>query len=708
MTVSFLAALQWYAASGIVTILLWPLTRTLFPGSQDYGWAFARAVSAYLVGYLAWLIASLGLLPWGLPALSIALLLLGLASAAVVLRRREHAFYPRVLKSIVRPELVFAAFFVLVLAIRACKPEIIGLEKFMNWAFINAILNSPQLPPPDPWLAGFPINYYYFGHLVAAGLVLLSGVESSFGYNLMVAQTAAATAVGIFSLIRSLLAGFDPLTRRVASIFAVGGAALTVLAGNLHAVLYGLGRPILASLNVIAWANVRYHFPMSTRFIGHDPPTLDKTITEFPAYAIFVGDLHAHVLNLPVAVALLILCVSLILTRVSVSTILFRKVSGIRRAVLFAQAAIFGVLLAIASMGNAWDVPIYLLALGLCLFVSEFRCGGAFVRSAATAAVGVAVEAALAFTLAAPFWRHFEPFAHGIVLARYGSTLWQLAVLYGNHATIGLCAFVILGRFYFDAAGSPRRAIIATGVLFLFASLLLAVPEIVSVKDIYGEDYLRANTMFKMSFQAYLALGIGSFTAAIMIIAVQRVWLARFGLAFMLTVMTVPQFVFAWFVYDQWLRPPGIASVTLEGSLFLQRDSRDLDFVSYLRAHRPAQGQTILEASGNSYTAAARISTATGIPTVLGWHNHEWLWRGTTTFWQGRAEDVERFYTVADLEWRKAFVRRFQIRFVVLGRFENERYSGLDIEGLKRLGRVVLNPSNSEFLVEIDPALLGE
>ena len=701
---SFFAALQWYVASSVVAILAWPLTWTLWPRSQDRGWAFARTVSAYLVGYAAWLIASLGLVSWGLPALSLALLLFGAASGAVLFRRHEHVFRPLSVKSIVQTELVFASFFILGLAIRACKPEIIGLEKFMNWAFINSILSSPQLPPPDPWLAGFPINYYYFGHLVAAGLISLSGVESSFGYNLMVAQVAASAAVGIFSLVRSLLAAFHPLTRRIASISAAVGGALTVLAGNFHTVVFGLVLPVLESLNV-PWASGSYHFPMSTRFIGYNPPTLDKAITEFPAYVILVGDLHAHLLDLPVAIALLTLCTSLMLARVSVSTVLLRNRPGIRRAVVFRHAAVFGVLLAIASMGNTWDFPIYLLALGLCLFAGEFRCRGAFIRSVATAAIGVTVLAALAFTLAAPFWRHFEPFTHGVVLTHYGTALWQLAVLYGNHAAIGLTALFVLSPSYFHAAGSSRRVMFAIGILFLLALLLLAVPEIISVKDIYGDEYLRANTMFKMSFQAYVVLGTASFTAAIMVIAVQANRLARLGMAFMLMLITIPQFAFAWFAYDQFLRPAGAADITLDGSLFLRRESHDSDIVSYLLAHRPASGQTILEASGDSYSEAARISTATGIPTVLGWHSHEWLWRGTETIWERRAEDIEKFYTIADLEWRKAFVRRYQIRYVVLGRVERERYPALDAEGLMKLGRVVLGPSDGELLVETDLAM---
>ena len=60
--------------------------------------------------------------------------------------------------------------------VRANNPEIstAGGEKWMETAFINAILHSPMFPPHDPWLSGYAISYYYFGYVMTAMLAKLT------------------------------------------------------------------------------------------------------------------------------------------------------------------------------------------------------------------------------------------------------------------------------------------------------------------------------------------------------------------------------------------------------------------------------------------------------------------------------------------------------------------------------------------------------
>jgi len=54
----------------------------------------------------------------------------------------------------------------------------------MELAFINSILKSPGFPPQDPWLSGFAISYYYFGYVIIAMLIRITGVTSGVGFNL--------------------------------------------------------------------------------------------------------------------------------------------------------------------------------------------------------------------------------------------------------------------------------------------------------------------------------------------------------------------------------------------------------------------------------------------------------------------------------------------------------------------------------------------
>jgi len=43
-----------------------------------------------------------------------------------------------------------------------------------NGFFLNGVLNSPHLPPLDPWLSGFAISYYYFGYIMMGMLTRFS------------------------------------------------------------------------------------------------------------------------------------------------------------------------------------------------------------------------------------------------------------------------------------------------------------------------------------------------------------------------------------------------------------------------------------------------------------------------------------------------------------------------------------------------------
>ncbi|NCO55781.1 MAG: hypothetical protein GW876_10350, partial [Bacteroidetes bacterium] len=63
--------------------------------------------------------------------------------------------------------------------VRGYAPDINGLEKFMDYGFMLSILKTEYFPPLDHFLARETINYYYYGHYLAAFITKLSQVPAS-------------------------------------------------------------------------------------------------------------------------------------------------------------------------------------------------------------------------------------------------------------------------------------------------------------------------------------------------------------------------------------------------------------------------------------------------------------------------------------------------------------------------------------------------
>ena len=118
---------------------------------------------------------------------------------------------------------------------------------------------------------------------------------------------------------------------------------------------------------------------------------------------------------------------------------------------------------------------------------------------------------------------------------------------------------------------------------------------------------------------------------------------------------------------------------TLDGLVFLKRSHPD-DYGAIVWLKENASVRSgILEAVGGSYSEFGRISSSTGIPTVLGWPGHELQWRGSNKPSDGRAEDVATIYQTDDPAEAKELLDKYGIRYVYAGRREREKYgeSGL-------------------------------
>ncbi|MBU4224790.1 MAG: DUF2298 domain-containing protein, partial [Chloroflexi bacterium] len=231
-------------------------------------------------------------------------------------------------------EALFLLSFAFLALVRAANPEIVGTEKPMELAFINAILRSPAFPPHDPWLSGYAISYYYFGYVLTAMLAKLTATAGSVAFNLMLALVFALSAIGAYGILYNLLARrhTSHVTRHTPLGLPLLGPLFLLLVSNLEGFLEVLHRrglfwpsasqpstfDLQPSTNFWTWLDIKdlTHPPsqplawIPERFwwwwrasrVVQDYDLAGnwrEIIDEFPFFSYLLGDLHPHVLAMP-------------------------------------------------------------------------------------------------------------------------------------------------------------------------------------------------------------------------------------------------------------------------------------------------------------------------------------------------------------------------------------------------------------------------
>ncbi len=225
-----LAVLVWWLALFLIGVVAWPITFGVFRGFRDRGYLLSRTLGWLLLGYIVWLLASLRIGQNSLPYIGATLAGIAVVSLLLWLRQRHEmaAFWRAERRVLLFGEGVFAGAYLLFVVFRIANPDIWqpwqGGEKFMEFAFLNAILRSAHMPPIDPYFAGGTINYYYFGHYLVGLLIKLTGIWSSVAFNLAVPTVFALTVGNVFSLGYNLASGLR------------GRRELQVAGGTLHEV----------------------------------------------------------------------------------------------------------------------------------------------------------------------------------------------------------------------------------------------------------------------------------------------------------------------------------------------------------------------------------------------------------------------------------------------------------------------------------------
>ena len=720
----FFAFLTWWEMLFLLGLVFMPVTSRMFRGFDDNGWMFSKVLAVAVCGYVQWLLACLKISPFtGITCVILTVICcLGSLLYGIKCKNRFPDSLPWEQAALVhREEILFFLVFLFWTYLAEFHPAAHGTEKYMDFGFMQAMMRSTTLPAQDMWYAGKPFNYYYGGQYLAVFLTKLTGTNVEVTYNLMRTMVAAFAFLLPFSLVRQMLK--DKLKTGRKWSFCLGGilAGMAVsMSGNLHYIIYGI---ILRLLKI----KTDYWFPSSTRYIGFDPAvTGDETIHEFPSYSFVLGDLHAHVIN-----------VFLVLTVLGILYSWIKTNSG--KSWRQREIGLLGLLLGMFLFSNTWDFMIYYVVIcGTLLFgnLKRYSSGSCISQALKWSVIQWVELLAAAFLASLPFHLTFENvMVQGIGIVKIHTAFYQFCVLWAFPLLVCV-PFVIgilksIGTFpekkFWSFFYSIKYPDLYGLVLVLCAIGLIFIPEFVYVRDIYEKTAPRANTMFKLTYQAYIMFGI-MMAYILVFFTVNRIKRCNGAdstvmckgllrcprlqsltgiIAILVLISTcgyLENAITHWFTGF----PKRNAYQTLNATNYLETAISD-DAAAIRWLNDNVEGQPIiLEASGDSYQDYDnRVSAMTGLPTVLGWYVHEWLWRNDLEEENQRKEDVQTIYTSSNADQIKSLIEKYKISYLFIGSCEYEKYGEINSELLASIGKVVFRQSETT-IIEVSNGTMTE
>ncbi len=673
--------LWWLLLEGL-GLLAFPLTFALFGRTTAYGYPFAKVLALLLVTYASWLAGFAVALPLAVHGTLAVFLLAGVAAGWWQRNGLAAWITQGGWRVMLRHDLLWTIGFLFFVWQRMLSPDIFGAEKYMDFAFLNMLARTNTLPPPDPWMSGLTINYYYFGYLMFANLVRVAAQPSYVTYNLCIATIGGLAFAQTCAVVLAV-------TRRW-GIALLGGAMSTML-GNLDGFLQFVEKGTVRGMDY--WR--------SSRVVARG-----DTINEFPFFSTIHGDLHPHFMVLPVSIMLLGILLD---ERLFPSRADEQPVGPWRALIPWAVVTfVLGAMVAI----SIWELPIG--ALLLFLLAGRWQPFWPLASKARLQLVLRMIAALVGgYMLFLPFYMGFAAPPSGVGWKVAQSSLAQFLTVFGlllfppalliatrawaltpkggemRHLAVAASALAILFAALAGNAVLPLLAVFLAatlvvayqgaegeeraGYLLVTAALTaLLACEIVFLRDSYGERLYRMNTVFKLYFQAWTILAVAA-PWCVHRLMTQR-W--RWSLMPKAVIATLAVLIAAAVCYPLGvtLDRMGRRVWNLDGNAYMKAEHPD-DFaaLTWLR-NNVREPEVILEATGNPYSYFARFSSNTGLPTVLGWANHEGLWRAHDRRVNARRDDVTRIYNASSLAAVETLLDRYDVRYVIVGDLERQHH----------------------------------
>lgn len=232
------------------------------------------------------------------------------------------------------------------------------------------------------------------------------------------------------------------------------------------------------------------------------------------------------------------------------------------------------------------------------------------------------------------------------------------------------------------------------GLLLAVVGIGVSVLILLGVELFFQLDVLdgpRTNTVFKLYHHSWLFMAVGGAFALYYVSSRLEIRQLRHGIrsfsvqaSGLIWAGVAVLLILAGLVYPltaTLARTNGFDNPqTLDGLAFT-RSFKPFEYEAVRWLNDNVEGApVILEAVGNSYSEGGRISSQTGLPTVLGWASvHEIAWRGSAKLLEGREADVAQAYTTTSVDETRAILEKYEIEYVYVGAFERQQYGEVEL-----------------------------
>jgi YYY domain-containing protein len=692
----------WWLSLLVIGVITFPLVSRVCNRLPDRGYSISKILGLLLITYFSWLLASAHLLKFGYINITISLLLL--LALSLFLGRKHLNLKDLPLRSMAISEAIFSAAFVLFLLFLMYKPDIFYAysEDFMDFAFLQSILRTDYFPPLDPWLAGETLPYYYGGHLLVAILTLITKVPSYISYNLAMAMFFALAVCAAYGL------GYNATKRKLYGFVTVVFVCIAgFITGAFQLSSYISGHEVLGyspkqGIGFIEWL---LNFDLGVGVIPH-------TCTSYPYFVFSQGDLHSHTMSIPFQLMFITLVFALFKRG--------RPAGGGSKWDSLLIIFILGVSLGFFSLINMWEYPTYiaftllafvLLGIGLSkkgilgivglsalLYLPYFLSRGGVSGVHGVGLVDIRTELIDFIEIFALFL--LPILAYFCVLSGHRSLRERtlvialiliivtalLSFMWGFQLILLVIPLILASLYYIYRERRARRMSTAGFMLLLVltGALIVLFCEIIYINDSLSAPNERYNTIMKFYLQVWVFLGVASAYAVFWVLRnivgkLRTVWVA------LLLVLVIASIIHPIGSTTGWASGRHTAFVfnqgTLDGLAYVEiLDKGDYEAILWIEA--AIEGTpVILEAPGGAYNFTSRISTMTGLPTVIGWLTHEVMWRGSWDVVTWRDTDTDTIYNTTDGDEAAALIEKYNVEYIYIGSIEREKYES---EGLQK------------------------